>query len=159
MRYLLLLFILTSCGNNDLMFTGKNHLDQEEKVPQNIPIGTPLVNYKWQEHLDAAEKAWDNANGGTPYDFRGNDAGIKHEANGSYILNLGNHEIEYFADRMVVKAKKAGYEAKKTSFVFEGKKFFKASVGPFNSLSHAQEAEGKIKQLVPDLSSSIIKAK
>ena len=157
MRYLLLLFILSSCGNNDLMFTGKNHLDKQEKSLNQTE--TPLVNKKWQEHLDAADKIWNDVNGGVPYDYRGSTANLEVQEKGNFILNLGNHEIEYFADRMLVKAKKVGYEAKKTSFVFEGKKFFKASVGPFGSFSQAKEAEEKIKAIVPDLPATIIKTK
>lgn len=158
MRYLFLLFILSSCGDDSLMFTGKNHLELKENPAALNDSSNSSVNKKWQEHLDNADKTWNDANGGVPYDFKGSKAATTSDK-GNFILNLGNHEIEYFADRMVVKAKKAGYEAKKTSFVFEGKKFFKASIGPFNSLSEAKEAEGKIKSLVPDLPSSIIKNK
>lgn len=77
---------------------------------------------------------------------------------GIYELFLGVHNIEYFADRMVLKSKRAGYDfaQKRAIGLREGKMHYQVVLGPFNSKEEAQIAEGKIKSLTPDLTISRI---
>jgi len=74
---------------------------------------------------------------------------------GSFVLFLGIHNIEYFADRMVLKAKRAGYDfASKKSI---GTERWRVELGPFHSYSEAEKAESLIKGLAPDTVSKILK--
>ena len=74
---------------------------------------------------------------------------------GEVVLFLGIHNIEYFADRMVLKSKLAGYDfAKKTSL---GPEKWKVELGPFKSFQEAEKADKAIKQLAPDTVSRILK--
>lgn len=74
---------------------------------------------------------------------------------GSFALFLGIHNIEYFADRMVLKAKRAGYDfASKKSI---GSEKWRVELGPFNSYEEVEKAERLIKELAPDTVSKILK--
>lgn len=78
---------------------------------------------------------------------------------GPFELFLGIHQIEYFADRMVLKSKLSGYDfAKKTTFQKDGVTHYQVILGPFKSQSEAMAAEKEIKSRAPDLNISKIRA-
>lgn len=80
------------------------------------------------------------------------------EVTGEFEIFLGIHNVEYFADRMVLKSKIAGYDFATKTYVGteNGRKIYKVVLGPFKTLSAAEEAEKQIKILTPDLTISRI---
>lgn len=82
------------------------------------------------------------------------------DANQEYELFLGVHNIEYFADRMVLKSKRAGYNfAHKKTLHEKGQILYQVTLGPFKSKAEAQIAEQKIKALTtPELTISRVRA-
>lgn len=82
-----------------------------------------------------------------------------HHGKGPFELFLGIHQIEYFADRMVLKSRLSGYDfAKKTTFEKDGVTNYQVILGPFNSQSEAEAADKAIKSRAPDLDISKVRA-
>ncbi len=80
--------------------------------------------------------------------------------NGTYEVVLGVHQIEYFANRLMLKAKKVGYtNSSKKTFIQNNKTYHKVTLGPFESYQDAKKADLAIKSIVPDLNSTDIKIK
>lgn len=81
---------------------------------------------------------------------------IRHD---KYEIFLGIHNIEYFADRMVLKSKLSGYDfAKKTSFTNkDGSISYQVILGPFDNQKDAEVAEAAIKARTQDLTISKVR--
>jgi cell division septation protein DedD len=86
-------------------------------------------------------------------------APVAGQEQGPFELFLGIHQIEYFADRMVLKAKLAGYDfAKKTTYEKDGITLHQVILGPFKTKAEAEKAEQAIKARAPDLDISKVRA-
>ena len=169
MKYLLLSLFLISCTDNSPMFSSYSH---ENKSNNSIEKELAEQDYKLQlesiekEELRFKEASFTNnsiTDSKLVFENKFNNEvsqEIKENKVGQFELNLGFHEIEYFADRLVLKAKRVGYDfGVKQTFVQNNRKFYKATLGPFNSYEEAETARLKIKAIVPDSIAEIIKLK
>lgn len=69
-----------------------------------------------------------------------------------YEVFLGIHDVHWFAYRMQIKAKRAGYPFAKLTEVRPN--VYKVTLGPFKTQEEAEKAESKIKAIVRDLKGS-----
>lgn len=127
MKYLLLSILMIACSKSP------------DQVQSQIKSPIPDVNQQTNLNSDTSRFSEDE------------------NKQGSFQINLGIHEIEYFADRLIIKAKRAGYDfATKKSFTQDGRKLHKIVLGPFASYAEAKSADDKIKGIAPDIESSEI---
>jgi phosphotransferase system IIB component len=88
-----------------------------------------------------------------------NQSSDKNLGRGPFEVFLGIHQIEYFADRMVLKSRLSGYDfAKKTVFEKDGDIHYQVILGPFKTSAEAFKAESAIKSRAPDLDISKVRS-
>lgn len=71
-----------------------------------------------------------------------------------FILTFGPFDVEYFADRMLIKAKRVGLEHLYSKREFKsktGRQLYRADIGPFASKEEAIKGWKKLKAIVRDL--------
>lgn len=75
-----------------------------------------------------------------------------------YVVDLGSFQVEYFADRLLIKADSAGIPNKITKFTYHkaNKIYHKITLGTFDSKEEAEEAVSKMKKEAPELLFKII---
>lgn len=75
-----------------------------------------------------------------------------------YMVNFGSFQIEYFADRLLIKAESAGISDKIQKFTYHksNKLYHRITLGSFDSKEDAEEAVAKMKKHAPELLFKII---
>lgn len=71
-----------------------------------------------------------------------------------FILTFGPFDVEYFADRMLIKAKRVGLDHLYSKREFKsksGRQLYRADIGPFSSKEEAIKGWKKLKAIVRDL--------
>ena len=74
-----------------------------------------------------------------------------------YEVFLGTHDVQWFAYRMQIKAKRAGYPYAVKKEIRPN--IYEVTLGPFKTEAEAQLAESKIKAIVKDLKARVQKVK
>lgn len=171
MKIAILLLLIVSCSKESVQsYIFENHSDNK-----NIEVEKSLDSLNKEEKEENIEVMKENQESDLslksqkekveeqdPLDFDENDikdlAKYKTKNGKQYVVHLGSFQIEYFADRLLIKADSAGISDKITKFTYHkaGKIYHKITLGTFDSKEAAEEAVSKMKKEAPELLSKII---